>query len=649
MKSGFTLLLITLSILSYSCSANAQQSAKLTGTVIGTTRCVDYDRNNALTSTVNTAANLFDGKFNTYFATYERSYTWAGLDLGEKHVITAVAYCPRQGYPGRSVMGMFEGANSPDFMDAVPLHIIDRQPQENMMTKDAVECSRGFRYVRYVGPSDVRCNIAELEFHGYKSEGDDTRLMQLSNLPTISIHTVGAKDIVSKTTYIEGTISIISNDGKEIFTAPLDVRGRGNASWGFPKKPYRIKLKEKAKLLGCPAKEKSWTLISNYGDKTLMRNLLAFDLSRRLEMPYTSVGIPVDLILNGEYKGCYQLCDQLNVDKERVNIDKKTGTYVEVDAYAYDEPANEWFTATYRQIPVSIKHPEDAELAAKYSSIKAHFEKMVTAVHSANSAHPTDGLRKYLDLDTFLRHFLIGELSGNTDTYWSVNMYRKDDVSDLYYTGPVWDFDLAYENDNRTYPINNNSNWIYNSKGSYANGMKDFVNKVLSDSKAYAQLKSIYATYRDNGTLSTEELIGVVDRYEDEITESASLNFKRWNILYQYVHQNYQALGSYDKEVETVRKYIRKRIEWMDKKLAYVPSSTIEQPADHIQVTTHQGNISITGISEETSIRIFHINGWEIINTKTTSNLVKGVDKGTYIVEIKTPGAKRKTVKCIID
>ena len=101
---------------------------RLTGTVIGTQESVDYNTS-AKSTTINTCADAFDGNLETYFASYDRSYTWAGLDLGSPHVITRVAWSPRNDSHGeeRVVLGVFEGANSPDFMDALPIYIITVQ------------------------------------------------------------------------------------------------------------------------------------------------------------------------------------------------------------------------------------------------------------------------------------------------------------------------------------------------------------------------------------------------------------------------------------------------------------------------------------------------------------------------------------------
>ena len=156
--------------------------ALLSGTPFGS-QSVDYSTGLPTTS-VNTPAEAFDGDLSTCFASYDRSRTYVGLDLGEPHVITRVGWSPRNDYygPGRVVLGVFQGANSPDFMDAVPLYIITEVGVIGTMHHADVDCSLGFRYVRYVGPADARCNIAELEFYGHPGAGDDSHLYQFTCL-----------------------------------------------------------------------------------------------------------------------------------------------------------------------------------------------------------------------------------------------------------------------------------------------------------------------------------------------------------------------------------------------------------------------------------------------------------------------------------
>jgi len=658
-EKKFGKILILLFTGCYAVSINAQTSAKLpANTIIGTALSVDYTTNNAST-TVNTKANAFDGNLNTYFASYERSGTWVGLDLGERHIITKIAYAPRyHDYAegtGRLLLGVFEGANNPDFGDAVPLLMITDIPQGNVLTEQTVNCSKGFRYVRYVGPNDVRCNIAEIEFYGYKAVGNDSRFPQLTNLPVVTIHTVNAKDITSKVDYVKGIISIINNG--TVYSDSLEIRGRGHASWGFPKKPYRLKLKNKVNLLGFPAKERGWTLINNWGDKTLMRNLLAFDISKKLEMAYTPVGIPVDVILNGEYKGTYNLCDHIEVANKRVEVRQMTfadialpdlsgGYLLEVDAYAYEDD-DPHFTSARKYTPVKIKYPHSDEIVPQqYNYIRDHYAKMEDAVLSTNYKDPVNGYRKYLDIESFIRHFLVGELSGNTDTYWSVYMY-KDRYNDIFKFGPVWDFDLGFDNDSRTYPNNNKSQWVY-EYGSSANGFRDIVNRLFADEYFVSRLKAVYADYRDRGILTKEALQKAVDNYAAEINQSQRLNFMRWKILNSLVHLNPRLYGTYAGEVDNVRKYISDRIDWMDKKLNYNPKTGIPEISSISNVIVYaQANaIYFDNILEPIDITIADITGRIIVSKSIKNNSSIPVANGMYIVTVSGKGNK-KTVKCL--
>lgn len=539
----------------------------LMGTVIGTTETVNYQNTSDRSNTVNTRENAFDGNLNTFFASWERSYTWTGLDLGEAHVITRVGWSPRNDSQGekRVLLGVFEGANREDFMDALPLYVIPENGKIGTMSYADVQCSRGFRYVRYIGPADARCNIAELAFYGHPGAGDNSHLYQVTNLPTVSIHTLNGEIPYDKEHQIVSQLTIISKDGTKLLSELGTTRERGNASRDFPKKPWRIKFDKKQNVLDAPAKAKKWTLINNYGDKTLMRNLVAFEVSRRMGMAYTPYGTAVDVLLNGEFKGCYQLCDQVTINKNRVNITEMTpddnqgialtgGYLIEVDAYAYNEKS--WFNSN-KGNPVTIKSPDEDEITANQKQyIRNFFNKM------------ENQWSVYLDVNSFLRHFLVGEFSGNTDTYWSVFMYKERD-EDLLRVGPVWDFDLAFNNDQRIYPVNNHKDYIYRDGGSCAGNMKTFVdNIVVKDATAKRQLVEIWDEARRSG-LTEENLLACIDHWASELEQSQRLNFLRWPILNQRVHQNPPTKGSFQAEVEVVRTFIKERLLWMDKKLGY--------------------------------------------------------------------------------
>ena len=551
--------------------------ALLTGMPMGSP-AVDYS-NGQISTTVNQPSNAFDGDLNTYYASYDRSYTWVGMDLGAPHVITRVGWSPRNDGKGpeRVKLGVIEAANRSDFMDAVPLYIIDKAGVIGEIHYADVHVSKGFRYVRYVGPNDVRCNIAELAFYGHAGEGDESLFYLPSALPLVLIHTVNAVEPYDKVNDIGCYVRIIHTDHSYVMDTAT-TRLRGNASTQFPKKPYRIKFDSKQKPLDAPAKAKKWTLINNYGDKTLMRNLLAFHISQQMGMPYTPYGQAVDVMLNGEYKGCYQLCDQVEVNKNRVNIDEMetsdtsgenlTGGYLwEIDAYAYEETS--WFNSNHN-IPVTIKSPDEDDITPEQSRyIRDFFNAMEADVYGSHFADPTNGWRRLLDAETFLKHFLIGELSGNTDTYWSVYQYKKRGENKVY-TGPVWDFDIAFDNDYRTYPLNNKQEFVCFSGGSVAGDMGTFVRRiVLQDPNTLTELQAHWKAGRCNH-ITAEDLCQWIDSMALVMDRSQQLNFVRWNILHRQEHMNPVARGSYAAEVNYLKEYITKRVEWMDNRLDYV-------------------------------------------------------------------------------
>lgn len=644
MKNRIRLFGLAAIILSLSMPMEAAD--KLSGKPIGSTS-VDYSTGEEST-TVNTVANAFDGKLDTYFASYVRSYTWVGLDLGEKHVITRVGWSPRDDWQGegRVKLAMFEGANSPDFIDAVPLYLTTEKGKIGQMSYADVDCSRGFRYVRYVGPNDARCNVAEVEFYGEKGEGDDSKLHQITNLPTVIINTVNAEEPYDKEHDIVSNIIIISENGTNVLEAPGESRLRGNNSMTHPKKPYRIKFDKKQQPLDAPAKAKKWTLINNYGDKTLMRNMIAFEVARQVGMEYVSYIRPVDVILNGEYKGCYQLCDQIEVGDGRVPVtemeetdisgDELTGGYlIEVDAYASGEIS--WFQSS-RGIPVTIKSPDDDKITAEQKSyIKSYFNKLENAAYSVKYDSPTTGYRTLLDITSFLQHFIVGEVSGNTDTYWSTYMYKKRN-DPKFYVGPVWDFDLAFENDNRTYPINNKTCYIYQWVNSSSAGTMDVLVEriVVNDTRTAGDLLEMWSTTRSNG-LSGESLCDFVDKWAAEMDASQRLNFMRWDILNTKVHENPQASGSYEGEVAWVKNYLRERIAWMDNKIGYDPSSV--------------GNIGIEteelSLSEVAEWRVYNVGGQEVYSVDgelSTTSLLPGI----YIVKGVAADNRSVTTKIVV-
>ena len=226
-------------------------------------------------------------------------------------------------------------------------------------------------------------------------------------------------------------------------------------------------------------------------------------------------------------------------------------------------------------------------------------------------------------------------------------MYKRRN-DDKFYFGPVWDFDIAFENDSRTYPINNKTNWIYIS-GSTATGVRDMVNRLFTDQQLVNELKETYAHYRNTGIISQSALLGVVDDYASEMNQSQRLNFIRWKTLSTKVHQNPVALGSYSAEVNHVKNYISNRIDWIDNKLAYVPNAVDENTTSNTYLWSQGNTLYIEAISPNVYISIFDITG-RIVDYKQHTNQQYSIEllPGMYIVNIKAATGKGTTLKAHI-
>ena len=650
--------------------------AKLSGTIIGTELSGDAAGN--ATTTENTKEMAFDGDFNTYFKAYisddewDYNRTWVGLDLGEPHVITRIGFASRKMRSYKLQLAVVEGANESDFSDAMPIYMIrdDKTPSGHMTYAD-INVSRGFRYVRFMSGPSAACNFAEIEFYGHPGEGDDSQLFQLTNLPLVVVNTDGMRMMQSKDDKVNSTVHIISDGGTSLLSKKdTECKGRGNASWNFPKKPMRLKFPKKQTVLpDAPAKCKKWTLINNYGDKSLMRNKIAFHMSRGIGLSYTPYCQFVDLIFNGEYQGCYQLCDQVEVNPGRVEITEMTpddiegealtgGYFIEIDAYANQEAS--WFESL-RGIPVTIKSPDDDEITPEQSAyIKDYFNKFETAVFTYGFTSETTGYRKYLNLDSFLQYFIVGELDGNTDYFWSIYM-SKERGEEKFVVGPVWDVDLGFDNDYRTYPIAGKNDYIYRSGGSVASdAVKRLADRILiADAKSRERLKYLWSDARVNRHFNPTYYCKLVDRYAEQLAQSQELNFKRWNILGENVHMNPAVSGSYEGEVQRVKDYLNERFAQLDRIIGTVEVEVTNPDIDQEELeddgtgaveqvkTSNRCRVAVDGacvrfIDTEGDYAIYTMSGTIADRGNCSRVLSRPLESGIYIVV--TPGGTAKLI-----
>ncbi|MES2797481.1 MAG: CotH kinase family protein [Bacteroidota bacterium] len=383
-----------------------------------------------------------------------------------------------------------------------------------------------------------------------------------TNLPVLYISTNNVP-IISKENYVNGALKVSDKDHVESpFEGDIEIRGRGNSTWNLPKKPYKIKLGKKSKLLGMN-EARQWVLLANYSDKTLLRNELGFELSRKLGLAYTPASKPIEVILNGKYIGSYQLVEQIEVSKTKVDIEEQNkkvidsenisgGYLIEADGFARTEKIN--FRTNFL-MDISVHYPDDEDIStSQINYVKSHITDFETALFSADFANPSTGYRKYFDVDSYINFYLVNEIIGNPDLFWSQYLYKFKN-NDKWYTGPIWDLDIAGSNDIR---IGNTQEKLMLNVGFKP---KIWINRLMQDK--YFRNK-IRERWNDVKGEKLNSLSFFISQQAQKIQYSQSKNFQTWPILGTIVYNNIQALGSFEAEVDFLKNYYTKRLLWLD-------------------------------------------------------------------------------------
>ncbi|MBD1430811.1 CotH kinase family protein [Sphingobacterium litopenaei] len=333
-------------------------------------------------------------------------------------------------------------------------------------------------------------------------------------IPHMYVEIDNQEEVVEKEKYLNGTVSILGKDLYSDFYAPTEIRGRGNSTWQQPKKPYRLRLKTKASVLGLP-EARNWVLLANFLDPSLMCNAVAMRIGRDLKVPFTNDIIPVDLTINGNYKGSYVLTQHLEVADNRINVTKE-GYLFELDTY-YDEEFK--FRSTNYNLPVMIKSP-DLKEQSEVAPIKADFEKLENLISSSN--FPDNGYRDKLDINVFAKYLLVYILTGNEELNHPKSTYIHKVPNGKYSFGPIWDFDWAYGFEGAGNHFTNPGRaffWSNNNIGSR------FFQRLLEDTEVKKAFKTHWQNYKTN---HFAQLMTFIDEYAEMINESKAKDEQIW-------------------------------------------------------------------------------------------------------------------------
>jgi hypothetical protein len=366
----------------------------------------------------------------------------------------------------------------------------------------------------------------------------------------------------------------------------IEMRGRGNSTWVLPKKPFRMKFSEKFSPIGLNhAKEKSWTLLAQDMDKSLLRTHLAFEYSRALFDPqegyhdskailftpasqYINVYLTGDYYdsstgktryMDGEYLGLYQMSDQLERATGRVavekleeadgdNPDKITGGYlIEADLHEGNHPT------AMKKIRFSYKYPKDDDFhQSQYDYISDFLNKAEQALYGPDFKDPQKGWRKYFDEKTLADFVIIKEFVGDMDGYTSIYAYKRRGHDKLFF-GPIWDCDKGWDNDRRVphsqhHPLT--SLMIHAGFWMPSNVQDDWFQHLWTDETFRAFVAKRWADKK-------EELKALTDRVLREapadMAKAIEANFTVWPFYYQYSSEAKMPAQTYELEIQRIR------------------------------------------------------------------------------------------------
>ena len=402
---------------------------------------------------------------------------------------------------------------------------------------------------------------------------------QLTNLPSVYVKTENNQPVIYKDIQINGLLSVISsNEADELVEDSMTIKGRGNSTWGMAKKPYRIKFNKKRNFLDMPAKAKKWVFLANHADKSLMRNAIALEIGSMLEFEFTPRFRFVDFYLNNSYKGNYLITDQVEVYKNRVPVEEMDpsivsmpdlagGYLIEIDGFAASEI--KWFT-TGQGLKVTVKYPDDDEINdAQFNYIRNFTQEFEDKLFCADFTNPEIGYRSMVDEKSLIDWYIASELTANPDCFWSTYLYKKRD-EDKFYFGPMWDYDIAFNNDNRVYDTTKK---LMKDVGF---NPRNWITQFLKDPWFIKSVDTRWSELVEGGI--REKIQTFIDETEDLLSESQEKNYKTWKVLNQRVYNEPLLFSTYGEYIDYLRTYVDNRIDFLNQAFADLSSSLPSQP-----------------------------------------------------------------------
>jgi hypothetical protein len=424
----------------------------------------------------------------------------------------------------------------------------------------------------------------------------DTNGENIPNEPKIDANLAVVYNGVGATNYVDG----LPTD----YNGNIGIEIRGASSSGYPQKPYGFETRDEAgnnnnvSLVDMPS-ENDWILLSNYNDKTFMRNSLAQDLFTKMGN-YGPRQKLCEVFLNESYQGIYVLSEKIKKDNDRVDIatlgplensgDEVTGGYIlelnywnnnnswELNYHPLDHPDFD--------VHLVYRYPKPDVITDEQKDYIANFvDSMEVALYGDQFADPVTGYRQYLDIESFIDYFLLNEVSRNHDGFKKSRFFFKDKASNggKLKAGPTWDFDWAWKN---LYACSETENvtgegWAYLINNCPTdNYSPDWYVRLFQDTTFANHMRCRYEEYRYD-FLNSNYLHAYIDSVAALVEEPAGRHYQKWPFL--GISTGAPDIGpipdSYQGEVDFLKDWIDLRLLWLDDNIpgnCWGPITTVE-------------------------------------------------------------------------
>lgn len=366
-------------------------------------------------------------------------------------------------------------------------------------------------------------------------------------------------EITSKVDYLKGKFTFSGMGLYDDVTADVNIRGRGNSTWTYPKKPYRLKFDKKQQVANM-RKSKNLCLLANLGDPAMMRNAAAYIFGDIIGMPYINNMIPVEVYLNSIYKGSYQLTEKVGINSGSVDLtdeEEARSVLFEMDINEADADEYPFLDSTFG-IQTLIKDPDapadPAEQAEWLAYWRADFNDFTKTIKTGDAK----AIFEKCDLQTFVKYIMVFNFACNQELVHpkSVNLWKLRDGK--YNFGPCWDFDWCYGYfpGINPYPSQTYKNPLVRKGYGDGNGSHFFVPMIANDIFK-AEFAKAWREFYDN---KQEEFWKRFDEYVDLLEPSANHQSTKPDFNGEVIewYQNYR------NNVETIRNWIKNRIEFIN-------------------------------------------------------------------------------------